>query len=168
MLMLSMMIMSVVPAYAMETKTNFTHQKSTISESTAKATSMYLGYGEAKNLASNITIKNRTYTYVGSVVLPNDNRIHRIIYKADFIKGSGDTGGGDVSLDVKLVRNGVNIHTASYDYMENFGYTRQIEVTGLSKNQVIDVYLDASSVNPSESNGSIRQIYLYYIQFYTD
>lgn len=169
MMAICMMIGVCVPAYAMESYDS-------VAESNMEADSIMprtiptinLRYGEAQTLTSGITINGKTYIHIGTVNLPNDARIHRIIFSGSFKKADTDHGGGPVSLDLRFIRGGKKIGEYSFNYNTTLGQIRQTELTGLGMNQSIEVWADASSVNPAESNGSIREIYLYSLGFYCD
>ncbi len=150
-----------VPAYAMEISTS--EEMNTCSTTTSDP--LNLVYGQSKTLAMGETINQKTYTYLGTLKLPDDPRIHRIIFKASFGKYN-DTGIGDVKLDVRFKRDGTPIYDKSFAYLDYNGVTGQQIVNGVSMGQEIEVWVDASSV--SQSNGNIRSIFLYAFEVYTD
>lgn len=164
-----MMIGVCVPAYAMESYDSAVESEMESDTITPRSVpAITLKYGEAKTLTAGIMINGRTYIKIGTVQLPDDNRVHRIIFSGSFKKADTDHGGGPVSLDLRFIRSGQIIGQFSFNYNTTLGQIPQTELAGLGKNQVIEVWADASSVNPSESNGSIREIYLYSLGFYSD
>lgn len=149
-----MLLGGSIPAYAADT---------------SRSGYLNLGYGEAKYLTVSTLVNHRTYIYIGTIKLPNDARVHRIIYKAAFVKSSDDAGIGSVDLKVQFRRNGSSIYDKTFTAGTNdAGVTGQQEVTGVSMGQEIEVWLDASSTNPAQSNGNIRSILVNYFEVYTD
>lgn len=128
-----------------------------------------LAYGEAKTLQSGISLYNSTPEYLGSVTLPNDNRIHRIIFETTFCKDPYDEGNGNVQLNLIFKRNGVELDTR--EYVANEGTPNryvQEELTGLGKNQTIDIYADVVTAPNTTSNGYLRKMYIFNFGVYTD
>lgn len=128
-----------------------------------------LQYGKDVNLKSNISLYSTTYEKVGTIKLPDDNRIHRIIFLARFCKDPSDTGNGYVRLNLQFRRNGQVIHSTGYNTSANeTNPSWRGEFSGVSKNQVIDVYADAVTAPGSTPNGNLRCIYMPVFDVYTD
>lgn len=128
-----------------------------------------LAYGEAKTLQSGISLYNSTPEYLGSVTLPDDDHIHRIIYEALFCKDPYDQGNGNVQLVLIFKRNGVELARRPYLVDEqNPNSHIQQELTGLGKNQTIDIYADVVTAPNTTSNGYLRKMYILNFGVYTD
>ena len=167
---LCMCVTAAIPAFAAEVAEPVAEENVAEVTSVTPRTvpSIELAYTEAKTLTAGITINQRTYIHIGTIHLEDSPHINRILYSGSFQKASGDTGGGHVSLDIQFRRNGSVIYEKSFPYSTTAGLIYQEEVQGVAGGQTIEVWADASSVNPAESNGSIRQIYLNSFSVYTD
>lgn len=85
--------------------------------------------------------------------------------RADGLYGSpaGDKGIGDVKLTIQIFDTAGNALTGKYVFYPNEqgdGLTQsEIDLT-VPYGQKIQIWMDASSVNPSQSNGKYRTIYM--------
>lgn len=86
--------------------------------------------------------------------------------RADGLYGSpnGDAGIGDVKLTMQILDTTGKALTGKYvfyyDETANNGYVLDEIDLNVTKGQKIRVWFDASSVNPSQSNGRYRSIYI--------
>lgn len=87
--------------------------------------------------------------------------------KADGLYGApnADTGIGDVKLTVKILDSSGNALTGTHvfyydDATAVNGYMNNEINLNVTQGQKIRVFMDASSVNPSQSNGNYRSIYI--------
>lgn len=168
------------PVYAKETENDvaYSTEESNVSVAASgeslglmgfSAAELHLPYGNAQPLKSSITLYHSSYQKLGKIYLPqNDGRIHRIIYKVQFMKDPYDQGNGDVRLKVDFRRNGVTIHHGEYDYEDLTNGIIQAEFNGVSAGQQIEVWADAATNPDYTSNGHWRKLYIFKFEVYTD
>ena len=179
-MMISTILSLNVTTYAMESQNNNAHVESdfdvnarqnnqTFGKNPFDSKNLSLTYGKDETLQDGITLYHKSYVKLGSVTLPNDDRIHRLIYKVMFCKDPYDEGIGNVKISLKFVRNGIVLSNPSYDANTgNTNRTVQAELLNLGKNQTIDIYADASTVSGTTSNGNLRKLYIFFFDVYTD
>lgn len=98
------------------------------------------------------------------------NGTHVTLYvtwrRADGLYGapSGDQGIGDVKLTMQILDSTNNAITGQYvfyyDETASNGYVTDQISLNVTKGQKIRIWFDASSVNPAQSNGKYRSIYI--------
>lgn len=130
---------------------------------------VYIEYAGVRSILSVPgTYGAQNYQYINTMRLADDNRVHRIIYDVYFKKDASDAGVGNVQITVKFVRNGTIIHQCVIPYSSTENGYKQVEVPGVSKNDIIDVYIDTGSENSATANGAIRKVSLLGFNVYTD
>ena len=133
---------------------------------TRAATSTNLAYGAIRNVIDPQVLGDRNYVKIATVNLPNDDRIHRILFATLYNRASEDQGIGNINLKVKMTRNGVKIYEKEFKFEETNGIIDQAEVLNVSKNQSIDIWIDTASAGAS--NGNFRKIFMSFFNVYTD
>ncbi len=121
---------------------------------------LYPGITEMGSFAFNDTNITPSKTVQGSKVTINVSW-----RKADGLYGSinGDQGIGDVKLTMQIRDTAGNALTDKYvfyyDETATNGYVNDQISLNVTPGQKIKIWMDASSVNPAESNGRYRTIY---------
>ena len=122
---------------------------------------LYTGITEMGDFAFNDTNLTPAKTVQGSKVT-----INVAWRKADGLYGSvnGDQGIGDVKLTMQIRDTAGNALTGKYvfyyDETAVDGYVSDQISLNVTPGQKIRIWMDASSVNPSQSNGTYRAIYI--------
>lgn len=76
-----------------------------------------------------------------------------------FHKATSDTGIGDVKLTVQIRRvNGIVVYTTTVNAYSSQKASFWTEVINVKPGEQYQIWLDASSVNPAQSNGNFRSI----------
>ena len=165
------MIMCVIacattPVYAAECDVDEAENIEQEEMTTRAATSTNLAYGAIRNVIDPQVLGDRNYVKIATVNLPNDDRIHRILFATLYNRASEDQGIGNINLKVKMTRNGVKIYEKEFKFEETNGIIDQAEVLNVSKNQSIDIWIDTASAGAS--NGNFRKIFMSFFNVYTD
>lgn len=127
--------------------------------------------------AAGVETWNKGIIEIGSFTFNNENKtpsktingtnveLHFGWRRADGLYGSpaGDQGIGDVKLTIQIFDTAGNALTGKYVFYpdeQDDGLTQsEIDLT-VPYGQKIRIWMDASSVNPSQSNGKYRAIYM--------
>lgn len=145
---------AVIPVYASENESEFVDENSR-NIPILRAGTETLKYGQ--NLIGSFTFTDTNLSPVKTI--PSGASSFQLRLK--FRKAASDKGIGDVKLTVQIRRtNGTVVYSGSArDVSGLSGQTEFLtEVVGVSSGQQYQIWLDASSVNPSQSNGNFRSI----------
>lgn len=127
-----------------------------------------LEYAKAETWHSFVKFENQAT--LGVLTTPNDNRIHRVIFDTWFTKPSSDRGVGNIKLTVIVYQAGVSqpIYQGSMNMNESQVNTQFKAEFAAPKNANLTFVVDASSVNPNQSNGNYRSAALLSFAVYSD
>lgn len=148
-----------------------------VSESSTYSTNVNIPYaGEATNFLRALGVSEyifRNQETMGTITMSNNPSTHRLVLSLACMKAASDNGIGDVKLTIRLIRsNGTYAFNKTivcpYGAPAIYNSLNSGDNISVSPGERLTVWVDASSVNPSQSNGNYRSIDIYQLDFYSD